>query len=518
LTNDNSYEKRRGDAGSALLIAIFALLLISVVGLAMLVSTGTDSALAGNYRGSTGAYYAAVAGVEEARGRLLLKSPDYLNKGHSYDTLFSPQGLPTFGLTDVMYITNPAGGETVDPQDMSSPYADTEYQNEMGWALSGANVHTYVPSISSTLPLPPAPYKWVRINSVTEKALAVNVDNSPGPPSSYNSFTPLYYDGNGLNLMNRGNKVLAVTALAFMPDKSRKLLQYVAVPTMVSTNLLNPPPGAPPNLDFPAALTLAGTNVTFTGPGASSPSFMISGQDQTPSCSPANYMVASIGYTNNTPGDSSYANIVAGALPAGNYKGYPPTGGPPPNPSMSPNSIVDVSTALQTNWLSPAGLDAIVQNITSNADVVINGDATGSDISAKAPSMSPANLETIVVNGNLDLNAWHGTGYGLLVVTGTLYYDPDASWNGIVLVIGQGNFVSTKSGVGEIDGAVFIAKTKDSTGVLLPQLGAASFSQTGGNSGHGINYNSCWIRGSGVAPGAQGPLNYKILAFREITQ
>jgi Tfp pilus assembly protein PilX len=45
----------RRQAGTALLIAIFALLLISVVGIAMLVSTGVDTALAGNYRTSTGA-------------------------------------------------------------------------------------------------------------------------------------------------------------------------------------------------------------------------------------------------------------------------------------------------------------------------------------------------------------------------------------------------------------------------------------------------------------------------------
>jgi len=122
-----------------------------------------------------------------------------------------------------------------------------------------------------------------------------------------------------------------------------------------------------------------------------------------------------------------------------------------------------------------------------------------------------------VVNGDLDLSAWPNTGYGLLLVTGTLNYDPDATWEGLVLVIGQGNFVSTKHGTGGIDGAVVVAKTRDASGNLLPSLGAASFSQTGSgaNSGRGINYNSCWIGGP---YGAQGPLTYKVLSFREITQ
>ena len=517
MTKGTQSGQKNGQRGSALLIAIFALMLISVVGIALLISTGTDSALAGNYRTSTAAYYAATAGLEEARGRLLTKNPDFINKTNAYPTLFTGSGIPSFGLTDVVYILNPAASETVDPTDSSNRYADNEYAAEMGWPLSSANVHTPIVSTSPIPPIPAAAYKWVRMNPVTEKALSLDIDNSGG---AYNSIFPLYYNGSGLNLNTTGNSslnALEITALAVMPDNSRKMLQYVVVPMVVSTNLANPPFGSPPNLDFPAALTLAGSNVTFTGPGTTD--FKIDGQDQTPSCSSWNYMVASIGYTNSYGGDTSRTNILAGAQPPGHYLGYPQTWGPPPNVSTSPNSILDVSSSMQGNWLTPTGLDTIVQNIAKHADVVINGDASGSDISSNAPMMSPSNPLTIVVNGNLDLNAWYNTGYGMLLVTGTLTYSPTASWKGLVLVIGQGNFVSTASGTGEIDGAVFVAKTRDSSGALLSSLGQASFSQTGGvSSGKGINYNSCWIRGSLTTPGAQGPLAYKVLAFREITQ
>jgi len=119
---------------------------------------------------------------------------------------------------------------------------------------------------------------------------------------------------------------------------------------------------------------------------------------------------------------------------------------------------------------------------------------------------------TIVVNGDLDMNGWHSTGYGLLLVTGTLHYDPDATWEGVVLVIGQGSFVSTRGGTGGIDGAVFIAQTRDTAGNLLTSLGPSSFSQTGTglDVGRGINYNSCFARA------AQGPISYKVIAFKEI--
>jgi hypothetical protein len=381
----------------------------------------------------------------------------------------------------------------------------------MGWPLSGANVQTPVMSVSPMAGLPGPAYKWVRINPVTEKGLGLDISNSGGAP---NSFTPLFYSGNGLNLLSSGNEALEITAFVYMPDKSTRLLQYVVAPNIIQT--IPYPPNPVLNIDFPAALTLAGNNVTFQGPGGST--FFVSGQDQTPTCSSPNYMVAAVGYTNSI--DNSYANIAAGAAPASNYPGSPATGGPPATtPSTAPVSIQNVSATMNPNWLSPAWLDLnVVQNVRANADLVINSNATGNDILAGVPSMSPSNPVTVFIDGDLDLNAWHHTGYGLLLVTGTLYYDPDASWEGIVLLIGKGSFVSTKSGLGEIDGAVFIAQTRSTSGTLLTSLGAASFSQTGGsNSGNGIRYNSCWIRGAGV-PGAQGPLNYKILSFREITQ
>jgi hypothetical protein len=220
-------------------------------------------------------------------------------------------------------------------------------------------------------------------------------------------------------------------------------------------------------------------------------------------------MVPAIGYT--TP-DSSYDSIKNGAQPQPNYQGDPPIAGPPTTPSTAPATIQEIFSTLSPNWTSPSGLDQLVQDITAGADAVIQGPATPASF---PPGMSATHPMTIVVNGDLDLNAWHNTGYGLLLVTGNLQYNPDATWEGIVLVIGQGNFVSTKAGTGGIDGAVFIAKTRDASGNLFPDsagLGAASFSQTGGgpNLGRGINYNSCLVNG------ALGPINYKVLAFKEI--
>src|SRR5271156_3988156 len=115
----NSTRHRRSkhsQAGVALLIAISALLLISVIAISLIIAAGMETSLSGNYRSSTSAYYAARAGLEEGRGRLLPRNPDYFN---APPPAFIPAAL---ALHDVRYVTNPTGGENV-----LSAYPDTEY-------------------------------------------------------------------------------------------------------------------------------------------------------------------------------------------------------------------------------------------------------------------------------------------------------------------------------------------------------------------------------------------------------
>jgi hypothetical protein len=121
----------------------------------------------------------------------------------------------------------------------------------------------------------------------------------------------------------------------------------------------------------------------------------------------------------------------------------------------------------------------------------------------------------VVVNGDFRLTHGSGksafTGYGLLLVTGTLYYDPDDSWNGIIMVVGKGVFDGSQHGSGgQINGTVLVANTRDSSGNLLTSLGATSFNLAGG--GQGIHYSS-----QSVAS-AEAPITYQVLSFREIAQ
>src|SRR5215471_19604535 len=107
-------QKREGQEGIALLIAIFVLLLIGVVAIALVVSSGTESALAGNYRSSSSVYYAALAGVEEARARLRANNPNSFN--NTAAGFLPPPGTALAPCAPV-YVINPVGGEAVTPWD-----------------------------------------------------------------------------------------------------------------------------------------------------------------------------------------------------------------------------------------------------------------------------------------------------------------------------------------------------------------------------------------------------------------
>ncbi len=506
--------KRPKESGIALLISIFILLLISVVAIALIVSSGTETAMAGNYRTATSSYYAALAGLEEGRGRLLGK-----NSGSFKNT--APAGFIPSPLLmgQPVYIINPVGVENVAPWDPASTYPDLEFSTEFGAAPP--NPSPFTNSLSTVAGVQGPLYKWVRINAISEKTINVDVD------ANGLDNTPLYYDSNLSKLVANpsggAQQVLEITSLAVLPNGSQKMLQYLVA--LVPANI----PGFPSGLTFPATLTLAGSStpgfgVAFTPP-ISSTSYLISGVDLTsvPYCT-AGPAVHAIGVVFDS---ADVAHVTNG----GNGSGGIPTNVLPSHTDMQPKydgiapapDAFDVSGLFPPTLQTPSKLDSLAQSIIANADVTIapaGGTAYGSDLTplllsgSNPTGMSSTNPLTIVVKGDLDLNAWNNVGYGLLLVTGNLNYDPDATWKGIVLVIGKGTVTGTKGGSGEFDGAFFVAKTRDASGALLPDpdLGKATV-LFGSNMGSvGMRYSSCWVKA------AQPTGSFKILAFHELTQ
>jgi hypothetical protein len=416
-------------------------------------------------------------------------------------------------LSQVLYILNPAGAEVVDPTDLSSsnPYADNEYLSEFNIPITAATVQT-ITSVSGSAGIPGPQFKWVRITPATEKSLGIDVNND----AFIDPISVLYYDPTHISAVNGLPKpglmpnpplppapqlqALEITALAVIPPNTQKLLQYVVVPGSLTMNFLS-------------ALTLDGNNVVYTGPtGASSASFFVNGNDNTigRTCTtPLAAPMAAIGYSN--PADTSQATIVSGTAP--NQTNY--TGVTPPLPAAATPSVAPV--ALPPSLLKPSTLDSLVQTITQSADVILTPPVAGLAVTGgqMPAAMNASNPMNIVVQGDLDLTSWHNQGYGLLLVTGNFTYDPDASWYGVVLVIGKGTFTGSHAGTGRIQGAMFVAQTLDpATGwnQLLPDpsLGAASVIFAPNTGGAGIYYDSCWINT------ALRPPTYQVLSFREI--
>jgi hypothetical protein len=457
----------------------------------LLVSSGTETALGANYRTSSTVYYAAIAGLEEARGRLLPKNPSY----------FGAANIPApFPIGQTVYVLNRLSGENIVPWDPSNPYYDNEYGTEaypLSAASAGIQPVYSIWDYSYGLSIPGPTYKWVRINAATEQSLFLQVNAS----GSYDNSTPIYYDpfhlhsGSPWPSLVVGStptavQALEVTAMAELPGGSKKILQYLVAPASF-------------NLNFPSALTMDGNAVTFSVP--SSGAFHVDGTDQNDplnslpnGCTPGASRVEGVGYTNNS--DASQSNILSAILAANrpNYTGF---GGTTPNVNY-----VGGAGGLAANLQTVSGLNYLVQTITQNADVVINGPATQSDMPA---TMSITNPMTIVVNGDLTFNGWHNTGFGILLVTGTFTYDPDASWDGIVLVIGQGVMYSHQGGAGKFYGAVLVANTVGGSG---NNTGPSSFDFTSGAGSDGIYYSSCWVNY------VQAPYSYKVLSFHEIRQ
>ena len=502
---------RRSEDGIALLIAIFVLLLISVVAIALLVSSGTETALGANYRSSSTVYYAALAGLEEARGRLLPKNPNY----------FGASVIPTpFPLNSTLYVINRSPGDNIVPWDQSNPYYDKEYKSEFGVEASSVTSFPPVSSVwdNNIQTIPGPVYKWVRINAVTDQSLFIEIDNT-----AYHSGTAVYYDPAHLDYNGNpwpslivgpnpptATQVLEITSMASLPNGSQKYLQYLVTPVVL-------------NLNLPAAVILDGTTPQFTAPTWTS--FFVQGNDQgsVGACNPIGTPFTAVGYTDTSVSVSTFEQPTN---PQGILTASPDLRGQYTNGVATNPDIVPVT--LSSNLTTVGGLDNLVQTIEESADVVINGDATQADMPA---AMSPSNPMTIVVKGDLKFNSWHGTGYGLLLVTGNmanlanpaLTYDPDASWNGIILVIGKGWMYSHQGSYAntQIQGAVLLAKTVDASGNPLPLLSppaSSSFNFTSpsppptppnGNY-YGIYYSSCWIQA------VQSPTKYQVLSFHEI--
>ena len=273
---------RTNERGMALLLTLFALLLLSGIGLFLVVSSNTETRIDANYGSGLRAYYAARSGLEEVRDRMsyvtsLPSNPGGLADKLPLDIAGNPGG--------VLYVVNPAAGETVDPTDSTSPYFDDDLCHQYNSGTPKGVKCSTQPTIANwqlpaqlSLASGQLTYKWIRINMKTNRSVLPSfcVDQQQDCTTAPLD-TRVCWDGKteqlspgGVNAACDANGMqtvymltaLAVTGGASGPSAARKLLQVESVAPSIR----------------PAGVVTAASMTASTSGNAVMPSLVIDGR------------------------------------------------------------------------------------------------------------------------------------------------------------------------------------------------------------------------------------------------
>lgn len=202
----------RDERGAALVVALMAMLLLSALGLALVLTTNTETMIAGNFRGAEEALYAADAGIERTM-QDVLTVPDWnniLNGSTKSAFIDGPAGVRTLsaGTTlDLNEATNMANcGKTsaCSAAEMDAVTDDRPWgKNNPRWQL-----YAYGP-LSDIVPT----------NTVNSEMYVVVW---AGDDPSENDDNPLV-DGNAQT--NLGTGVMTLRAAAFGPGGAHKVIE-----------------------------------------------------------------------------------------------------------------------------------------------------------------------------------------------------------------------------------------------------------------------------------------------------
>jgi len=373
------------EQGFALIIALLTLLLISAALMGMFIMSNTETNVSANFRDEQTAYFASKAGIEEVRDRMRSTAPNTLSIKATLGTV-----LPgaNFG---VLYVTNPAAGETVTPWvTTGTNYPDDEINKELNCTGTAPTGTWYVPAQSASTAYaaaPILPWKWVRVMAKINKSdtgctRVTSVDgNVNNNRICWNGTNEISTAAASCKVANPSYlPVYELTALAVTPRGSRRMRQYELSRT--------PFPG------IPGAFVFDGSNPSFNPPNSSA--FSVSGTDvaQGPTagvgCDPAV----------NQPALGAYDNSSVATLD-GDMVGPPDRSGQytSSTPYVTTPAVSNMNSSLSTgsiNLTTVGGLTNLVTLITNaaGANVYPNGTVPTNLGTNTAPVVN-------VVNGDL---------------------------------------------------------------------------------------------------------------------
>ncbi|MFQ5776550.1 MAG: hypothetical protein ACE5IP_00920 [Terriglobia bacterium] len=393
--------KRAKETGVALLVALFVLLLLSAMAATMSVRLMSETQASVSYRSAAQSYYSALAGLEEARARLVRSAPDAI-----------PSASLPAASNEVLYIVNSTLEDPVVPNDPQSLYFDSNYLLE----FSAGGAVTLLDSNQPNAQTPFAiPYKWVRITMKTEFSSQQDVNQD----GILDNSTPVLFDGSRQQLASAGAEgwvVYKLTALAVEPSGARRLLQS----EVASQRWITPLAGVAgaDRVDLGGKLTVSGLN--NCGAGADL------------------YAVVSADEVRLNGG------ATAVGLPSSHLEGAT-------LPAPSPAELVGQLTpfAIPIQDADPANI-----SFDSGSQTYSGSWAALGDMSQFPPSESyPAVPAVIYADRSVSLD--HSQGAGILLVDGDLEIQGTFKYYGLVVATGAVELAASNLDPVQIYGGIF---------------------------------------------------------------
>src|SRR5499427_2231334 len=295
--------RQNRERGVSLLLSILALMLLSAVAMGMVFMTTTETSIASNFKGEESAYFAARAGVEEARDRALTANTN------SIATML-PTTMPGVLPTGVLYILQ-NGVTAADFENLSGSYGDTEFCHDFsvgGMQSVPANVPcTTLPAggwFTTTPSVAPyaLDYKWVRVTLKANNSTAYCVDGTAYPCADANqvcwngvSEVVLPTGTASCNVMTPvANPVYLITSLAVTANGARRLVQQELAQT--------------PLTSFPYGLFATGTGCSSLKLGGGARTYSFNSATESPASNPPSNATTSggnVGANGNVAVDGS---------------------------------------------------------------------------------------------------------------------------------------------------------------------------------------------------------------------
>lgn len=409
-------KSNKGEYGVALIIALLVLLIVTAVGFGMIVMSNTETSISSNFRDAQTVFFAARAGLEEVRDRMRVGTANSLNGS-------LPPNLPGQN-NGVLYVINPAGGETVAPWNTAGAnYPDTEICQEVvcaGGVPGGAPWYTNPPAAvaSATYAVNPTlNWKWVRVTAKTDRAAAgtpgvYSVDGAPNARrvcwNSGNEYTTTAAD-----CAPKGTQLYSLTTLAVTPSGSRRMLQYeVALNSIPIVAALY----GKQSISIGPALNITG----YTDPACGKPPVEGTASGLSTVTTPGGGNVT--GYPNGSVDGYGWplgnlSRLIAPLLPgATDITTAPGISGSTPNYTYAQGPLGTVPSPISTD-----GNGAIIPPMPTNGTPITYYTPAGTTLTIGGGPAPVTGFGTLIVRGNLTIDVAKGFNYyGLILVTGNL--------------------------------------------------------------------------------------------------